>query len=193
MKLRHWPSAWMWLSTDLDGLQRRALRRHQVEMDRQEILADDVQLGVRHQVMDVGDAAGDRVLDRDHAEVGLAGLRSPRSASSKVGAGQRLAVRIDLAAGDVRNWRPARPGTRSFSLLMAVPLRAGARSSQRRAAAARAPFPDPPAYRRRDGTVSTSATSMRMPASSARSCSSRSRCSSGEGGSATKRSSAARR
>ena len=43
------------------------------------------------------------------------------------------------------------------------------------------------------GTLSTIVTSMRMPASSARSCSSRSRCSSGEGGSATNRSSAARR
>ncbi len=43
------------------------------------------------------------------------------------------------------------------------------------------------------GTVSTIVTSMRMPASSARSCSSLSRCSSGEGGSFTNRSSAARR
>ena len=41
-------------------------------MDRQEPLADDVQAGLRQQMMDVGDAAGDRVLDRDHAEVGLA-------------------------------------------------------------------------------------------------------------------------
>ena len=40
---------------------------------------------------------------------------------------------------------------------------------------------------------STISASMRMPASSARSCSSRSRRSSGDGGSATKRSSAARR
>src|SRR6185312_94248 len=43
------------------------------------------------------------------------------------------------------------------------------------------------------GTVATTLASMRMPASSARSCSSRSRFSSGEGGSETKRSSAARR
>ena len=69
-------------------------------MDRQEIFADDVQVGVRQQVMDVGDAAGDRVLDRDHAEIGLAGGdRRQRVLEGR--AGQRLASRIDLARGDM--------------------------------------------------------------------------------------------
>ena len=71
--LRHWPSAWTWLSTVLMPVERRALRRQQLVPHRQEILGHDVQAGVRHQVMDVGDAAGDRILDRDHAELGLAG------------------------------------------------------------------------------------------------------------------------
>jgi hypothetical protein len=30
------------------------------------MLADDMQAAMRHQVMDVGDPAGDRILDRDH-------------------------------------------------------------------------------------------------------------------------------
>jgi len=69
-------------------------------MDRQEVLADDMQLGVRQQVMDVGDAPGDRVLDRDHAELGLAGLdRRQRVLEGR--ARERLAVGIDLARRDV--------------------------------------------------------------------------------------------
>ena len=49
-----------------------AARRHQLVMDRQEPFADDEQAGLRQQMMDIGDAAGDRVFDRDHAEVGFA-------------------------------------------------------------------------------------------------------------------------
>ena len=66
--LRHWPSAWTWLWACLTVAERRALDRHQLVADRQEVLADDVQAGGRHQVVDVGDAAGDGILDRDHAE-----------------------------------------------------------------------------------------------------------------------------
>ena len=36
------------------------------------MLSDDVQAGLRHQMMDIGHAPGDRILDRDHAERGLA-------------------------------------------------------------------------------------------------------------------------
>jgi hypothetical protein len=56
----------------LDGGKRRALRRHQLVADRQEAFGDDVQAGCGHQMMDVGDAAGDRVLDRDHGQIALA-------------------------------------------------------------------------------------------------------------------------
>ena len=41
-------------------------------MNRQERLADDMQAGGGQQIVDVGDAAGDRILDRDHAEIGSA-------------------------------------------------------------------------------------------------------------------------
>ena len=59
----------------LDGLdvgELGAARRHQLVTDRQEPFADDEQAGLRQQMMDVGDAAGDRILDRDHAEIGFA-------------------------------------------------------------------------------------------------------------------------
>ena len=35
-------------------------------------LTDDVQLGIGQQMMNVGDAPGDRVFDRDHRESGAA-------------------------------------------------------------------------------------------------------------------------
>ena len=51
-------------------------------------------------MMDVGDAAGDRILDRDHAEIGLArGDRGQRVLEGR--AGQRLGVRIGLDDGDM--------------------------------------------------------------------------------------------
>ena len=52
-------------------------------------------------MMDVGDAAGDRVLDRDHAELGLAGSERAE-AILEGGAGDRLVIRIGLAAGEMR-------------------------------------------------------------------------------------------
>ena len=57
--------------------------------------------GSRHQVVDVGDAAGDRILDRDHAEIGLAGDKR-RKAILESRAGHRLVVRIGLTAGEMR-------------------------------------------------------------------------------------------
>jgi len=56
----------------LDGLERGALHRQQVVVHALEVLADDVQPRMRHQVVHVGDAARDRVLERDHAKLGLA-------------------------------------------------------------------------------------------------------------------------
>src|SRR5581483_1675294 len=60
----------------LDGLDVAdfdAARGHQLMMHRQEPFADDEEAGLRQQMMDVGDASGDRILDRDHAEIGLSG------------------------------------------------------------------------------------------------------------------------
>ena len=87
----------------LDGLdvgKFRAARRHQLMMDRQEPFADDEQAGLRQQMMDVGDAAGDRIFDRDHAEVGFP--RGDRGECVLEGrAGQRLGVGIGLGDGDM--------------------------------------------------------------------------------------------
>jgi hypothetical protein len=39
----------------------------------QEVLADDMQVRIRHQMVDIGDPSGDRVLHRDHGIRDLAG------------------------------------------------------------------------------------------------------------------------
>ena len=98
---RHWPSACVWLRTRLIGFQRRAGRRHQLVAHAQEVLADDVEIGVGQQVMDVGDAAGDRVLDRDHGEARLARLHRLQRVLERR-AGDRFEVGKRLAAGEVR-------------------------------------------------------------------------------------------
>ena len=46
----------------------RARQRQQMMVHPLEMLADDVQPRIRHQMMDVGDPAGDRILDRDHRQ-----------------------------------------------------------------------------------------------------------------------------
>ena len=69
-------------------------------MDRQEIFADDVQARFRQEMMDVGDAAGDRVLDRDHRKFGRAALdRVERVLEGR--AGHRLHAGKHVAAGGV--------------------------------------------------------------------------------------------
>ena len=147
-----------------------AARRHQLMMDRQKPFADDEQAGLRQQMMDVGDAAGDRVFDRDHAEVGFA--RRDRGERVLEGrAGQRLGVGIGLDAWRYGNSRPARPGMR-FSL-RAWSWRLLSATQPFASIAGR--FRDRPAYRRRAAPYPRSSTSIRMPASSARSCSSFSR------------------
>ena len=73
-KLRHCDSAWTWLFTVLMRFQRGAGQRHQAVLDALEMLGDDLEPGVRQQAVQVGDAAGDRILDRDHRQLGLAGL-----------------------------------------------------------------------------------------------------------------------
>ena len=69
---RHWLSAWTCECTVLIVLEPRAGQRQQVVVHPLEMLADDVQAAMRHQVMDVGDPAGDRVVDRDHRALGAA-------------------------------------------------------------------------------------------------------------------------
>ena len=52
-------------------------------------------------MMDVGDAAGDRILDRDHAEIDVAaGERGEAILEGR--AGHRLVIRIGFAAGEMR-------------------------------------------------------------------------------------------
>jgi hypothetical protein len=58
----------------LDRFQRGAGQRHQAVLDALEMLGDDLELGVGQKAVQVGDAAGDRILDRDHRQLGLAGL-----------------------------------------------------------------------------------------------------------------------
>ena len=125
--------------------------------------------------MDVGDPAGDRVLDRDHAEFGRSVLYG-REGVLEGRAWQRRQVGIIVDAGDMR----IGPG---FTLI----------GDRKRFVHAR--FPGASMMRARSrssgastpsGAVSTRAISTRIPASSARNCSSFSRRSSGEGGSGDK-------
>ena len=100
MILRHWPSACTWLWTSFTLFELAPFGAHQLEADRQEVLAHDVKPRARQQMMDVGDAAGDRVLDRDHGERGRA-IGDRREGVLEGRRGQRLPVGIDLRAGDV--------------------------------------------------------------------------------------------
>src|SRR5262247_490096 len=65
-----------------------------------EMLADDMEPRIGHQMMDVGNTAGNRVLDRDH--------RKPRAAFAhrskgvlKLGARERDKIGKDAAAGEI--------------------------------------------------------------------------------------------
>src|SRR5262249_54483204 len=121
----------------------------------------------------------DRILDGDHAESrGPIGQR--RKGVLEGGAGERLPIGINVVAGDVRIGAGlALIGDDGVAHVL-VPNISLARA---RSCGVSTP----------SGTASTTARSIRMPASGARNCSSFSRFSSGEGGSATKRASAARR
>ena len=155
--------------------QRRARQRQKLKADRQEGFANDVQVRGRQQVVDVGDAAGDGVFDGDHRQIGGAVAQGGESILESR-AGQRLALREIFDAGDVRIRAGfALVGDFHIGLL------------RRRRAASRSWGVSTPS-----GATSTKAMSIRIPASSARNCSSRSRSSKAEGGSATKVSSAFR-
>ena len=78
----------------------RALDRQQVMIHPLEMLADDMQARIRQQMVDVGDAAGDGIVDRDHGELGALPSRTAAKASSKVAQG-----RLVIAGKAVRQAR----------------------------------------------------------------------------------------
>ena len=65
-----------------------------------EMLGNDMQPGLRQEVMDVCDAARHRVLDRDHGELGPAALHSGERIFEG-GTGKRLHARIGVERGEV--------------------------------------------------------------------------------------------
>ena len=132
--------------------------------------------------MDVRDAAGDRILDRDHAEIGRAVLQGgERVLERRAGHRRQLGKIVD--AGDMRiGPRLALVGDER-ALVIGLSFGASIVRARSRSSGVSTP----------SGAASTTMTSMRMPASSARNCSSFSRRSSGEGGVETKRLSASRR
>ena len=103
--LRHWPSAWTWLCTVSSSSSRDAGHPEQLMMDAQEVLADDIEMRCRHQMVDVGDAPGHRVVDRDHREMRRPGRHGrkgvlERAARQRFVIGKRLAQAMcELAPG----------------------------------------------------------------------------------------------
>ena len=81
-------------------------------MDRQEVLADDVEPRGRQQVVDIGYPARDRILDRDHGEFRLPFLHR-REGVLEGRARQGLIIRVDLLGRRCGNSPPVRPETRS--------------------------------------------------------------------------------
>jgi len=77
-----------------------ARQRHQLEVDRHEIFADNMQLRFRQQIMDVGNPAGDGVFNRDHGQIRFA-LRERIERVFKRGAGQGLHAGKHVAASHV--------------------------------------------------------------------------------------------
>ena len=84
-----------------DALEPRAGHGQQMVVHPQEMLADDVQAAMRHQMMDVRDPPRDRVVDRDHRPLGPAlAHRSERFLEGF--RRQGLEMRADLTAGEMR-------------------------------------------------------------------------------------------
>ena len=170
----------------LDVLDLGALEAEQLVAHRQEVLANDIEAGAGNKVMNVGDATRERVLDGDHREAGVAFIHGREHVLERV-AGQHRHVGKGLAAGDMRVRTGLALKGDDVVGVGGIRHHAGLPDSAARAFSRSAGVSTP------SGTVSTSATSIVMPASSARNCSSFSRFSSGDGGSATKRDSASRR
>lgn len=72
-----------------------------MEADAQEMFADDIEPGFGQQMVDVADAAGQRILDREQRISG-ATLGDGRDRVLESGAGQCRHVRKGLTAGDMR-------------------------------------------------------------------------------------------
>src|SRR5262252_6336807 len=147
--------------------QRGAARRHELMLHRQEPFGDDMQLRSRHQVMDVGYASGHRVVDRDHRQRGAAVAHRGKGIFEG-GASKRRVFRVCLFAGDMRIG--ARLALKSdLAALARVSRLLGALflGHDRFVSMARA-FSKSCSVSTPSGTAATSATSMRMPASSAR-------------------------
>ena len=85
----------------LEFVEPRAGHPEQLMMDPEEVLADDMEMRCRHQMVDVGDPPGNRVFDRDHREMRRPG-RHGRKRVLERAARQRLVIGKRLLAGDVR-------------------------------------------------------------------------------------------
>jgi hypothetical protein len=66
-------------------------------MDAQEMLADDIEIGGRQEMMNVGDAPRHRIVDGDHREIGVALLDRGKSVLERA-RGHGFVVRIGFAA-----------------------------------------------------------------------------------------------
>src|SRR5690606_9025546 len=169
-----------------DFLALHAWQHHELEMDRQKILARYVEPGLRQKIVNVCDPACNGVLDRNHGQVGLAGFDSVEGVLEG-GAGQRLDFRKHVAAGGIGiGPRLALEGN-SVGLFRHLYISMVQRESSLRARSRSCGVSTP------SGTDSTISASIRMPASSARNCSRFSRFSSTDGASDTTRASEARR
>src|SRR5581483_5552723 len=152
-------------------------------MDGKEMFGHDVKAGAGQQMMDVGDAPVQGIFHRDDGKIGFAfAHRFDRVLESGTGNGLRLRQRF--ARGEIAEGARFTLEGDAFGrcddpahAIAAKRARALSRSS---------------GVSTLSGTSATRATAIVMPASSARSCSSFSRFSSGDGGSATKRASALR-
>ena len=150
---------------------------HQLVVNGKEVFADDVEVGARQQVMDVGHAARHRIVDGNHGQRRLA-LGHRLEGILEGAAGHGLIGGIGFDAGDVRI------GT-GFALVGDLQGHQ-AFLSMRRAVSSSLGVSTP------SGTVSTRTTTMRMPLSRARICSSLRSASRSLTGSDTKRSSTGR-
>ena len=176
--MRHWPSAGVDVAVHRLDLRAVGTRHdHQLVMDGKEVLADDVEVGARQQVVDVGHPARYGIVDGDHRKRRLAfghGLEGVFESA----AGHGLVGRVGFDAGDMRI------GT-GFALVGDLQGHQ-VFLSMRRAVSSSLGVSTP------SGTVSTRTTTNRMPSSRARICSSLRSSSRALTGSDTKRSSAGR-
>lgn len=84
----------------LDFLGLHTGKHHELKVDRQEIFPYDMKLRAREKVVDIGHPTSNRVLDRDHRQIGSAGFDSGE-AVFKGRTGKRLHVGKHIAAGGV--------------------------------------------------------------------------------------------